>query len=686
MILKAKVIIVAAAALVGTPLVAWAASNFLGNPLSPQIIACVNGPSNVRNDQPLPVVGDRAVSVTWDAMSACEVQGFNVIVIDSHGTPGKVVATAKSDATGAYVSGLNLCTFYRFGVQAKLPSEVSTISFPANPAFVSGPPDRVPPLITVIVTGTTTSGPADSFSPPTTNFCTSPDGVMPSRNTTPSLKHLADTWLNVTSGSSDPSTRTSGVGNNLIDSLAATGGYVLPYSYRGIVMTGTAQNPMVTIGYFDSLDVSAANPIADCEDPTCRGLGEPALLQASLASIHRTFPKTPIIVIGHSLGGLIAEQWWLQHSAKDPEGVIQVFSLDSPLNGVATSGACLSGLCVLAVGFDPSRAYSGLWAHQSDPAGSGPYANNQTALALDARNHLFTAVGNIGDPLYDFGDYPRLPFNGVRNIGLVSQVLWTEPSCADSGWDLTSRDCTAVGQAIINPCGHNMDDGGSPIFDLPGSLWIHSNVKNCPEVTSTALAWYHQYLTEHPTPPTQAPSQPATVVKKFEPWVAVGQTGRAEPALGLVVTNGGTAICDSGSNDDPGSAVAVRCSPPGNGTPCFINDTGGGDPGSHVLCSADPTSKQVTEVVPAGQNGIPVSALNPGDPAKPAWFLILADGRNCHFLGYGTNTDVLSYDCGSNIGATVPDRSRQTWTVREGEFRLNPTPSSTLVSVDTAYR
>jgi hypothetical protein len=85
-----------------------------------------------------------------------------------------------------------------------------------------------------------------------------------------------------------------------------------------------------------------------------------------------------------------------------------------------------------------------------------------------------------------------------------------------------------------------------------------------------------------------------------------------------------------------------------------------------LLYSSDPTSNQVIEVTPSG--GIPASMLNPGDPSQPPWFLILADGRKCHFVGYGTNTNVLSYDCGNNVGATAPDRSQPTWTVQEGQL------------------
>ncbi len=187
-------------------------------------------------------------------------------------------------------------------------------------------------------------------------------------------------------------------------------------------------------------------------------------------------------------------------------------------------------------------------------------------------------------------------------------------------------------------------------------------------------------------PTAASPAAQATVVKTFEPWVAAGQNGGSAPAPGLVVTNGGTATCDSGSADDPGTAVAVRCSPPGNGTPCYIDDIGGGDPGSPLLCSSDPTSRHVIEVTPADPNGIPAGMLNPGDPSQPPWFLILADGRKCHFLGYGTDTNVLSYDCGNDIGATVPDRSTPTWTVQEGQLQADPAPSPARIAVVTAYR
>jgi hypothetical protein len=78
--------------------------------------------------------------------------------------------------------------------------------------------------------------------------------------------------------------------------------------------------------------------------------------------------------------------------------------------------------------------------------------------------------------------------------------------------------------------------------------------------------------------------------------------------------------------------------------------------------------------------------LNHDDPSQLPWFLVLADGRKCSLQGYGTNTNVLSYDCGDGVETTAPDRSNPTWTVREGTNQANPTISPTAVAVLTAYR
>jgi hypothetical protein len=328
---------------------------------------------------------------------------------------------------------------------------------------------------------------------------------MPPDNPQQALRSLADGWLNYSYDShtdrydkTDQSTR--GANNNLIDSLADKDGYVLPFSYagcptctntNGAQMGGTSSAPSFDVPAYTGDDVGAT-------DPTTTG---PADLQAEIASIHAIFTHVPIIVIGHSNGGLIAEQWWLNYGQGDPDGVIQVFALDSPLNGVGAAGVCVTGLCGGAVGPILAAVYATLWAHQDqyDPI----------ALAVDARDHLFTAIADLGDPLYDFADYPSSQFlTGVKNIGLISQLYWTEPGCTQSGYDLSSSACTATGQAVLNPCGNNLDDGTGPDFGVPTDLWLHSMVKNCSGTISDVLAWIGQT----PPPPTLSAPAPVTTV------------------------------------------------------------------------------------------------------------------------------------------------------------------------------
>jgi hypothetical protein len=198
----------------------------------------------------------------------------------------------------------------------------------------------------------------------------------------------------------------------------------------------------------------------------------------------------------------------LNYGQRNAEGVVQVFALDSPLNGVGGAVVCTADLCGGAVGPILGAVYAALWASQD--------SYDPIALAVDAKDHLFTAIADLGDPLYDFTDYPSSHFlTGVKNIGLVSQLYWTEPACARSGYDLSSPGCTATGQAVLNPCGHNLDDGVGPDFGMPGDLWMHSLVKNCAGTIQDILAW----IAQSPVPPslsvpaplgTGTPSAPST--------------------------------------------------------------------------------------------------------------------------------------------------------------------------------
>jgi endoglucanase len=281
-------------------------------------------------------------------------------------------------------------------------------------------------------------------------------------------------------------------------------------------------------------------------------------------------------------------------------------------------------------------------------------------------------AGPVGTWFANFTDY-------VAQHNL-SWAYWPLNGTQSSGGPATTRD-------RLNPdCYGLLDTNWDAPAPMAADLLCALRSMINPSAATYPADGCAQATASPPVPSTGGASAATspTVMKKFEPWGPVGANGGYAPSPGLIVADGGNATCDSGSTDDPGSASAVRCLPPGNGTPCFIY-TGAGDPSNPLLCSTDPTSNHVTEVRPTGE-GVPVGMLNSDDPTQSPWFLILADGRKCSFQGYRTNTNVLSYYCGGTVSATLPDRSNPTWTVQEGTNQAKPTRSTPRIAVLTAYR
>ena len=319
------------------------------------------------------------------------------------------------------------------------------------------PPGSHPAFIAILLQGISSEvSSSGSFNPATTSFCASPDGQMPPDNPQVAIQTLANGWLN---WSYDPNTdqndaknpSTVGAGKNLIDALAHAGGYVLPFSYVGATMSGSPSSPSFTLTPYNADDVGA-------QDPTTT---EPSILQKEIFSIHKVFQHTKIIVIGHSNGGLIAEQWWLQDGSVHPEGVIHVFALDAPVNGVSDGFFCVPLGCTSAVGPLPGSAYARLWRHQT--------ANDTAALKLDNADHLFTPVGSYGDPLYDAADPAVLNVP----IGIASQLF--HPACDPA---LQSCDPT-LPPDFIDPCAtkHKAEDRA---YSPPAyGILLHSSLSGC---------------------------------------------------------------------------------------------------------------------------------------------------------------------------------------------------------------
>ena len=441
-----------------------------------------------------------SVEVAWDAPASCvNVVHYSVVELGPNGTAGTTVVTVPATArTEETIVVPSWCTYYRYGVVAVSGGHhQSAVVLPPAPVFTSYTAAPNPPVVSILIPGVSSSSPEDSFDAQTADYCTSKDGELPPKEGYPSLAGLTDIWLNYSKQSdgsykTDQSTAGSGNTLNLVDSLASTGGYVLPFSYRGATVTGTPDHPVVTEHAYTSDDV-ATTTIQD----------DVARLNTEVTQVHAMWPNTKILVVGHSNGGLIAEQWWLNHRrTSGMDGVVQVFSLDAPLNGVWRARQCLSGDIIeqLCATHGPAqraldRFYVQLWDNQA--------SNDPGWVAEDNQDKIFTAVGSVADPLYDGGDWPATATFGVKNIGIISQVYFTEPGCVGSGYDLsTPSQCRPAGRFLNDPCVYPGEDGHGPGFGAYNLLWLHSVVKNCPDVIADIMEYVPAGAPKNPPPPT----------------------------------------------------------------------------------------------------------------------------------------------------------------------------------------
>jgi hypothetical protein len=443
--------------------------------------------------------GGGDVQVRWDAPTSqtCgAIDHYEIVNIRADGSIGDTVDSVAD--TGApsytdYVTGLKLCFFYKFGVVAVgVNGQKSVVAHPSNSAFTIGPPKSSPPVITIIIQGVGSSVEGSNWNPLSTFYCTSQFGDNSTIQTGTTQGKLAYDWLNVSdAGNGDYAG--PGAGNNLIDSVASTGGLVLPLSYvPGTKLTGTAASPMFTVPSYGPSDVINTNPNEVAGH-----------LNSLIGQINTIFPNAKIIVVGHSNGGVVAQQWWANNTSFSPgpqNNVAQVFTLDSPVNGLYAGTICANpngiskfALCTtlqffgsvfgLGVTSKLMAYYGRLWSHQS--------TNDQYWSGQDAANQMWTPFVTMDDPLFDAADYAATPQGAATtNIGFASQGLVNQPDCVNSSWQtalaLPVR-CHLITPDQVN--GFTYNDGTSQLFGLPGDAWVHSVVKNNANVIAAVMRY-----------------------------------------------------------------------------------------------------------------------------------------------------------------------------------------------------
>jgi pimeloyl-ACP methyl ester carboxylesterase len=380
-------------------------------------------------------------TVSWeDAAPTGVVSAFHIREVEPNGTPGSIIASAPGNATSVKVSALLNCRPVRFEVQATGAAGTSAWSGPSIVVVPHESPPSKPRVAVILMEGVDSVSPAETYylgAPAATahtgvsSYCYASDG--PVKTSLPSsLESLVENFnprYNV---------EASGGPDSMTDSFVGQGGVVLlPWSFRGVwIDTSDPAAPLVHVNA-SSAEESDQIPIDT----------DAAALAQEVASVHKAWPGTKIAIVAHSLGGLIAEQYWEYYWRSNHDGVSRIIALDAPINGTKLVGGCS---LIVKPGVCPRFSYAvanfmaSLWTSMEwhDPA-----------ISANDRNGAFLPVGTEGDSVYT-----------LTNLGtdsLISQLLF-----ACGGWPVET--CNPLPPGFLSPC--------------PSEE--HAEVKACPGVIS----------------------------------------------------------------------------------------------------------------------------------------------------------------------------------------------------------
>lgn len=278
----------------------------------------------------------------------------------------------------------------------------------------------------------------------------------------------------------------------MLDAVAARGAMILPFSYEGATLerrrdgslqfvfnayTRCNSSPSLLGGVGCAQDPGGSPDPTEDADHSLSISDDEHTLAKEVASIRAIWRHVPIIVMGHSQGGLIAFDAWRHGLLRD---VAHLFSLDSPINGV----------CPARV---PSNSPSGgtqlVCAGPADPgypAYDDRFSRDPGLFALDrAEREPFRFIGTNGDEVVISFFFIHQPSYGTGNETLQHQLLVRHGSCVsahdDRGCPQDPKDPGRWPDHISN-------------CQIPASGWEHDDqhfiVKFCPG----NVAYFNQTL------------------------------------------------------------------------------------------------------------------------------------------------------------------------------------------------
>ena len=348
----------------------------------------------------------------------------------------------------------------------------------------------------------------------------------------------------------------------MLDAIAGEGAVILPFSYNGATLSGTLKHPQFTFPAYTACNSSpggtggpgcSRDPGGE-PDPVSGLLSEKPVaglfnkasvswrisedeqtLANEVASVRSVWRNVPIVVIGHSQGGLIAFDAWRDGLLP---GILHGFSLDSPINGVCRT-----------LGYQPPASAPGSLppavpgsipvpgpAPGSPPDCVGPAGYN------DFNDRFHDDPNDPNDP-NDF----RLDSSGVfRFIGTWGDEVPISRTLVLDGPAYGTGDETLQHELLVKenrPCTTATNNAGCPSPPDEISTWLnHAGINEC-KIPDSGWAKADQHF-----------------IVKFCPGnvnyfntalgLSLDQAGPPEPARALSI------MCFSGSGPVPSPAEA----------------------------------------------------------------------------------------------------------------------------------
>lgn len=287
--------------------------------------------------------GPGMISVTWTPPPGA-VSSFGVALykehVDSKGDSARHMELEKTttvplSTTSVTFRGLVDGVAYAAQVWARNGAGKGPVVTASPDHVCPGTPPTTPPRrVVVLVMGLNSSLPSSAYNPirAMCDLHTARNGV---------LRKMGEYWDSVGRG-------TSSDFPTMANALESTGAVLLPFSYNEAYFLPNGPSPRFQVNAY-------SRQVANDADPAAAAL----VLDYEIEAIRENWRKAQITVIGHSLGGVVAETWWdtFPNHARRSNHIVGVYSLDSPINGFDMAGA-LSVLNVHCDAFLPCTDFA----------------------------------------------------------------------------------------------------------------------------------------------------------------------------------------------------------------------------------------------------------------------------------------------------------------------------------------